>query len=466
MKTRESSKDFFPSFEYFKRVDCPVVALATALGGPVAIIRVSGKELEHFSSLLADKFPEHRSVIYTRVCSMDNALVSFFKSPESFTGEDVLEVHCHGVASIVDEIIEAFVSKGALKALPGEFSFRAYLNDKMSLQQAELLNRSLGEDNIAPLSASSMISYTKKNQEQLELVFSDLKKSLDSARGRLESAIDFPEAAEEQASDVVSARESLLSLKKSVNHLLSSFENFSYNSGELTMALVGSTNVGKSTLFNLLSGGERALVSSVAGTTRDYVESRIKLGSQWIRLIDTAGIRESSFSSDHELLEKRGIELSLDILNKAQILICVSKSGQDLDSTIESTLQSLDKKVLRIYSHADQNQDQAGTSAFNFLSDEQALRSFLSDNLESLLSVQKNESTPEVESLLSKRQARLLSDMDALLSEAIESLNNDRPLELVADDLRKMEELLQRCVGKDLSQDYIGQIFSQFCLGK
>jgi len=456
-----TAKELSRSLDYFKRIGSPVVAQATASGGPVCILRVSGKNLDSLKDLLGGSFPEERVASYRNVGMLDKALVLFFRGPRSFTGEDVLEIQCHGVDTLVDSLIQKICSCGVRLALPGEFSFRAYFNKKMTLEQAQFLNEALSSQRITADAISKLIGHSKLNEEKANEAFVALLDKVYSARGRVESSIDFPEAEEEQSADVASALSTLEALRLELNRMLSLYENFVASASFPTVCIVGSPNAGKSTLFNLLCGAERSLVSDTKGTTRDYLESIVRVGSNRIRLIDTAGLRVIPDGSGDSSLEKLGMERGLDIVKDAQLLLWVKPFGEKDELQLEEWIKDEEISILEVFSFGDRVESLEALD----LREESSARKILF-----LLEKTLKELSPKIESdralLLSSRQFQLLRRANSHLDESLESLIGARPIELCAQSLQEIEKLLKQCIGQDVGEEYIGEIFGQFCLGK
>ncbi len=394
---------------------------------------------------------------------IDRALVLYFKAPHSFTGEDVLEIQMHGVQSLVDRVCLSLKKIGIALALPGEFSFRSVKNDRQSLIEAEGLQQAFAVDGIDAKIASKLLGLSSEVEIRLNDLISDSTKLLQKARARIEAGIDFSEAEEEQAAEIASATTFVGSAHSSLSRLLSTHENFSRSGAEIRVAIVGSPNVGKSTLFNLLCGVDRALVSPIAGTTRDVIDVRVKSPSGLTyRFFDTAGIHEEFSDS----VEQQGIARGLDWASRADFVIQVAKKGhgssfssllnRDIDFQIWSF--SEDKKIA----------EKTNDLFLDLLRDAKEAPSLVFGLLDRLhkerLKAQSSESL--ILSATSDRQILLIKKSMEEMSLALECLAGARPLELSGDHLMKSEEYLQAVLGNGLSDEYVGEIFSQFCLGK
>ncbi len=419
---------------------------------------MSGKNLFSLAQELEIKEEDFRKACYRNLFGIDQGIVVYFKSPNSFTGEDVLEFHVHGSDRICELLLEEFKKRNILEALPGEFSFRSFMNEKMTLSEAEALHTALSAASESPLS-KDLLNLSKNTQEKTLKIFSDLESSLTSARGRLESAIDFSEATDEQEQDVLSCQEKLTHLSRRLDEFLTNYQNFSSSWEKPKVLIVGEPNSGKSSLLNLLLGSERSLVSDVPGTTRDYIEARVKISHQEFIFVDTAGLRGLE-GEKIDIIESKGIDRAISLLNDAQFVIWVQPSHKEKNKNIEKLLSN-HSSVLLLESFSDISQKK---DAFNFQKDSSLIRQKLEKELLPLLSYKKDHQKLDV--FLSHRQVLLLKEVESSVKRAILSLHKNRSLELVAEDLILADKALKNCQGRDLSEDYISEIFSQFCLGK
>ncbi|NCN26345.1 GTP-binding protein [bacterium] len=450
------------SLDYFKRNGAPIVAEATASGGPICVLRISGKDLKSFAPMVGGSLPLPRMASYRKVANLDQALVLYFEGPKSFTGEDVIEIHCHGIRSFVRSIITECEKLGAQAALPGEFSFRAYLNNKMTLDEAERLNEGLASESIDARAASRMLGFSSGEENRALENLEKFEQKVFVARGRIESAIDFPEAEEEQSHDVEAALNILNSLNIEAQEYLNFYENFAKSINFPRVAIVGETNVGKSTLFNILCGNDRSLVSDIEGTTRDYVEVDFKTSFFKAKLVDTAGLRELLSTEGHDRLEGLGIQQGLSVIEKAEVLVWVKKAGQNSETYSQSLLKNFQIPVIEVFSHADSN-NEVSLGAFDFThKDTQPIKDFLYEKIGNKL----QRVNFDQDSILSSRQFRHLKEAAVHIERSILFLKDEEPLEMVASELQETERLIKLCTGRDLGEEYIAQIFSQFCLGK
>ncbi|MBO4487667.1 MAG: tRNA uridine-5-carboxymethylaminomethyl(34) synthesis GTPase MnmE, partial [Bacteroidaceae bacterium] len=297
-----------------------ICALATAVGGAIGIIRISGAQsLEILSCIFSKDLrqAEPNTIHYGHIGNIDEVLVSIFRSPHSYTGEDCVEISCHGSRYILNKVVDLLIEHGCRMAEPGEFTQRAFLNGKMDLSQAEA---------VADLIASTNKATHQIAMSQLRGNFSselsNLRQQLLRLTSLLELELDFSDHEDLEFAD----RTELLLLTKEIDNRVStlahSFETGQALKNGIPVAIVGKTNVGKSTLLNRLLHEDRAIVSDIHGTTRDTIEDTIDIDGITFRFIDTAGLRQTD---DH--IENLGIERSMAAANRARIIIMMTEPG-------------------------------------------------------------------------------------------------------------------------------------------
>jgi tRNA modification GTPase len=420
---------------------------------------VSGKNLSKLRSELEISSEDDRRAKYCNVFGVDQALVLSFLNPKSFTGEDVVEFHVHGSDRICESLLEEFKKRNILEALPGEFSFRAFANEKITLAEAESLHVALSHASQSEAS-SQLVNLSEHAQKNTAKILAELEASLTSARGRLESAIDFSEAEEEQSADVKSAGDKLSTLVQRLDQFLTTYQNFSFSFLEPKILIVGEPNSGKSSLLNLLLGAERSLVSNIPGTTRDYIEAKVKIQNENFIFIDTAGIRGLEGQPQNiDDIERRGIERAKQLMLEAHAILWVKASHQKENAELKKFLNHPLLIELQSFGDLSQNPD-----ALDLRNDDKKLREFLEKTL--LKKIHNNRQENEVEFFLSERQVSLLKQLHDSVNKSLIALSENRPFELVAEDLKIADRALKNCQGRELSDDYISEIFSQFCLGK
>lgn len=450
-----------------------IVALATPSGtGAIAVIRVSGQDAitlvdKLFKSIKDKKLVEQKSHtihlgnIVDGDKILDEALVSIFKGPHSYTGENVVEISCHGSPFIQQQIIQLLLRNGCRAASAGEYTLRAFLNGKMDLSQAEA---------VADLIASDSEAAHDIAMQQMRGGFSneiqELRQELLNFASLIELELDFSQEDVEFA-DRTQFNELLTKISNVLKKLIDSFALGNVIKNGIPVAIVGQPNVGKSTLLNVLLNEERAIVSEIAGTTRDTVEDHISIKGIGFRFIDTAGIRETV-----DVVEKIGIERTFDKIEKARLIIYLF-DGMDFNKTELEQLQQRypNKQLLPICNKMDLlNPNQ-----------KEKIESEIPNVL--FLSAKYKEGISELESrLLALVDSGALSGdttiitnsrhYDALLKalEEIQKVKEGLDMELSSDlmaiDIRQALYYLGEITGSVTTDDLLGNIFSNFCIGK
>jgi tRNA modification GTPase len=405
---------------------------------------------------------------------IDEVIVGLFKSPNSYTGEDIVEISCHGSDYIQQKILELLVQKGARLAKPGEFTMRAFLNGKMDLSQAEA---------VADLIASSNKSSHKLAMQQMRGGFkneiSHLRKRLLHFISLLELELDFSEEDVEFA-DRSNLKSLLSEIFTKVTSLLESFKLGNVIKNGLPVAIVGRSNVGKSTLLNLLLKEEKAIVSDIAGTTRDVIEDVISIEGISFRFIDTAGIRETT-----DTIETLGIERTFNRIDNASVVLLLVDASENIDeimlslAKVEQRIQNTDKKLIVLINKTDLIPDDKLAEMSSFLvakssvESEQVLQISAKkvENIDLLIKMLIN--TVNISQLNSEdvivtniRHFEALQHASTALIRASEGMENDLPSDLLAQDVREVLHYLGEITGEISNDEILGNIFKNFCIGK
>ncbi len=451
-----------------------ICAIATPAGlGATAMIRISGPEAFGIAGMLFPgksnfaglepnraKFASLYDFSNEKQELIDQVVVTKFATPHSFTGEDVVEISCHGSVYIQQKIIELLVKNGCRMAAPGEFTQRAFLNGKLDLPQAEAI-----ADLIEAQSETAHHSAMRQLQGELSGKMAVLREELLQMASLLELELDFSEE-EVEFADRTTLLNLLGLIKVEVNNLLQSYKWGTMLKNGIPVAIVGEPNVGKSTLLNAILQQERAIVSDIPGTTRDTIEDTFTLNGTLYRFIDTAGIRESG-----DTIERIGIERAFDTIRKAAIILWITdarKSKQETESElnkITNSIKSDDKKIILIRNKSDlvSNPSECGDNAI-YISAKKG------ENLNSVLneidSFVKENHIQDIILLTSERHQALLNGILASIERTENGLKRQLPTDLVAEDVRMALHNLGELTGTISSDDILNNIFGRFCIGK
>ncbi len=450
-----------------------ICALATAPGGALGIIRISGpKSLEIlsriFSRNLTDAQPN--TIQYGHIKDgekiIDEALVSIFRAPHSYTGEDSAEISCHGSRYILNKVIELLIQNGCRMALPGEFTQRAFLNGKMDLSQAEAVADLIASGN--KVTHQIAMSQLRGN---VSSELSRLREQLLKLTSLLELELDFSDHEDLEFAD----RSELLNIANKINNRITSLAH-SFETGQalkngIPVALAGKTNVGKSTLLNKLLRDDRAIVSSVHGTTRDTIEDTIDLNGITFRFIDTAGIRQTT-----DEVEQIGINRTYAAIEKARIVLWIIDAEPTTEDIQEMLERCKDKSLIIIRNKI----DIISTSESSSISDPRlkdipvveisAKQGTYIDKLEQ--AIFKAAYIPELSEqdiiVSSARQYQSLVSAHENLSRVLSGLESGLSGDLISEDLKLVLDDLADITGQGriLTNEVLGNIFTHFCVGK
>lgn len=464
-----------------------ICALATPAGGAIGIIRLSGSEAirltdKVFVSVSGKQLSvaKPNTLHYGEIKdkdghTIDDVLVSVFRAPHSYTGEDSTEISCHGSRYILQQVLQRLIEVGCRQAEPGEYTRRAYMNGKMDLSQAEA---------VADLIASTNKATHQMALSQLKGHFSSeltlLREKLLKMTSLLELELDFSDHEELEFADRGELRALAAEIEKKITTLAHSFETGNALKQGVPVAIVGKTNVGKSTLLNRLLHEEKAIVSNIHGTTRDVIEDTTLIDGITFRFIDTAGIRKTD-----DVVENIGIERTYQKMEEAKIVIWLL-DAQPTEAEIEDMKEkNLGKKLLMVFNKIDEiSFDKAVLS-----SDENSQPSSsisLSDENVSILNIsaRTGENVLDLEQALvraadipeitendvivtSARHYEALLRADESLSRVLESMDMGMSGDIIAEDLKMvLEELGEITGGQISSQETLNNIFKHFCIGK
>ena len=436
-----------------------IAAIATANAtGAVSIIRISGEEAILIASELINKDlskKEGYTITFGTVQEdnevVDEVLVSIFRTPKSYTGEDVVEIGCHGGLFITRKILSLCLGKGARLARRGEFTERAFLNGKMDLSQAEGVNDLINATD--EVNAKSAMHSLKGSVSK---ILKPLEEDLTQIISNIEVNIDYPEYDDVHQ---LTEDEILPKAKAWLNDIQKLIDEAkkAVNIREgIDTVILGRPNVGKSSLLNALLEEDKAIVTDIAGTTRDIVEGTVRLDGITLNLIDTAGIHESN-----DIVEKIGIDKSLQALEKAELVIVVIDGSEALTDEDHKLLEmTKNKNRIVVYNKNDKAIQHDGISISAINGNVEALTNAIKEKYEKELYLASSDT------LNNERQIGLAIQAEQSMKNAIRTLEDGMELDLVTIDLENAWTSLKEITGKAGKEDLLDEIFSRFCLGK
>ncbi len=443
-----------------------IAAITTPAGeGAIAVIRISGlKAFEIGEALFSGPVKSYKShtAHYGNILSgqgkvLDSVLLLVMKGPNSYTGEDTIEISCHGGSLVTRRVLERVFEAGARPAQPGEFSFRAFMNGKIDLAQAEAV-----QELIAAKSERAMENAGMQLQGSLSETISRFQKELTEISAILEAWVDFPEEGLEFATmeEIVQSLDEICGRMKK---LQSTFHEGKILHEGLTLCLLGAPNVGKSSLMNALLGKERAIVTAIAGTTRDLLEEDLRLGGLHFRLIDTAGIRDTQ-----EIIEQEGIRRSKKAMEEADLILLLLDASRPLEEKDRDLLNSVPRqKTVAVWNKSDIGKPREDLF-FESVSISAKEKTGLDDLKRAIERVVWKSGPPSKEevAITKLRHFQALTQAIDSCETVIAGLKKNVSAEFVAFDLRTCLNELGTIIGANVSEDILTAIFSKFCLGK
>ncbi|RJQ40479.1 MAG: tRNA uridine-5-carboxymethylaminomethyl(34) synthesis GTPase MnmE [Nitrospiraceae bacterium] len=458
--------------------DDTIAAISTPAGeGGIGIVRLSGKDaikiadrLFHSSKGKSLSDSASHKIIYGFIKdpatneTVDEVLVSIMRTPNTYTREDIVEINCHGGMSPLRDVLELAVKSGARLAEPGEFTKRAFLNGRLDLSEAEAVL-----DLIRAKTDESRRIALEQLRGKLSEKILNLREQITKICVFIEAYIDFPEEDIELASkkEIIESAETIL---KELESLLKSYDEGRFFREGLAAAIVGKPNVGKSSLLNALLQKDRAIVTDTPGTTRDTIEEYLNINGLPLRIIDTAGIRES-----HDMAEKEGVKRSIRAMEDADLVIAVVDGSEPLkDEDIEMLERVKDKNTITTINKSDISFEENALASRLLLYSSHVLRisAKRGDGLEELKktifqsSVKNWKEQKEGVIVTNLRHKIAIRSAYDSLKNGIKAIETDRPLEIIAIEFRSILDSLGEIVGAVTTDDILNRIFSNFCIGK
>lgn len=443
--------------------DATIVAIATANGiGSISIVRISGVNALEIARKISRKnnfTPRLATLSYLYDSNneiIDEALVLYFKAPFSFTGEDVIEFQCHGGIAIANIIIDEALKYGARIANPGEFSKRAFFNNKIDLTKAEAISKI-----IEAKSVDAVKLLARQLKGELTNFVNEIREDLLFMLAYTEVSIDYAE--EDLPSDIFEQiKNKIEKIKIKLSNTLDASKRREGMIEGFKVAIIGKPNVGKSSLLNKLLNYDRAIISDIAGTTRDTIEESVKIGTHIIKIVDTAGIRNAS-----DVIEKIGIEKSIQTINEADIVIALfdnSKVCDDEDRKILELIdENSDKEIIKVLNKSDlENRfDKSSITDFIELSTKEDINPLIKE-VEQILD---SNTFGDDMSLISKRQVSSVENTLYNINLAVQPLNNGE-LEFFAHFITEALESISSITRPYENDEMLDVMFGEFCLGK
>jgi len=466
------------NIDFLSSVDT-ICALSTPAGsGAIALIRLSGSQAVDFTSTIFK--PKRTATLLEEVEShkatfggiehngnlIDEVLVTVFRNPHSYTGEDVVEISCHGSVFIQQKILELLLSAGARLAEPGEFTMRAFMNGRFDLSQAEAV-----ADLIASNSEASHRLAISQMRGGFSIKIGDLRAKLVDFASLIELELDFAEEDVEFA-DRTALFKLLETIKKEIESLKSSFSLGNVMKHGIPVAIAGKTNVGKSTLLNALLNEERAIVSEIPGTTRDAIEDTISIQGVTFRFIDTAGLRHTE-----DTIENIGIERTYEKMNQASVVLYVfditTASEQEIDDAIAEIrvlLEDSEKQIIPIANKTDMLMESPHSFKKLVELDTLFISAKRNENInlitDRLLSSAHYGETGDQTIVYSLRHFDALTRAGQSIESIEKGFAENVPSDLIAIDIRQALHHLGTITGEVTSEELLGNIFGKFCIGK
>ena len=445
-----------------------IVAISTALGvGAISIVRVSGTDAisivnEIFTGKDLSKVESHTvhyGFIKEENKKIDEVLITVMKSPKTFTREDVVEINCHGGIMTTKKIMELLIRKGCRVAEPGEFTKRAFLNGRIDLLEAEAVMDIIEAktENNATLALNQLTGSISNKIESLRQEIIELLASI-------EVSIDYPEYDEANQATNEYLKTGIENILEKIKKIIKNSEDGIILKNGIKTVILGKPNVGKSSLLNSLLEEEKAIVTSIPGTTRDIVEGSVNIGGLILDMMDTAGIRETD-----DKIEEIGVQKSLEIMNQADLILYLVDSSNYQKEDLDLLNKIKDKKIIVILNKIDLKND-ISLDYVNYPIIKISVKEGIGiDNLKEEIIKLFNQNKLETKDLTYLTNARsialLKKSYDSLLSAQNSSINN-MPVDITEIDLKEAWNLLGMIIGKTYADELIEQLFSQFCLGK
>lgn len=449
-------------------MDDTIVSISTSLGvGAIAIIRLSGpKAIEIVNKIFKgkdltklDSHTINYGYIKENDTIIDEVLVSIMRAPKTYTTEDVVEINTHGGIATTNKVLELCLTNGARLAEPGEFTKRAFLNGRIDLTQAEAV-----EDIITSTTDKSLNLSMNQLTGSLKKLITDTRKTMVNLMANIEVNIDYPEYEDAENITIPLLKEKLVPIKNKLSKLLEESKNAKIIKDGIDIALIGRPNVGKSSLLNLFLEEEKAIVTNIAGTTRDIVEGQTIINGIKINFIDTAGIRNTT-----DVVEKIGVEKSKQMISKADLNILILNNNEPLTNEDKELLELIKTKPSIIFINKNDletkldldqmpNVVQGNTLSLEGIKD-------LKQKIIEYFNLEKIE-VKDATYLTNARQNALIKNTISYIDQALEDIETEVPVDMIEINIRAAWDTLGEIIGATYKDELLDELFSNFCLGK
>ena len=442
--------------------DDTIAAIATPAGrGSVGVVRVSGNSVKQVANTLLGEVPKPRTAVFrsfldAKKQAIDEGIALYFPAPHSFTGEDILELQGHGGPVVMDMLLRAVLSLGVRLARPGEFSERAFLNEKLDLAQAEAI-----ADLIESHTEQAARCAARSLQGEFSGQIHQLVEMVIELRTHVEAALDFPEEEIDFLADSALLKR-LEGCQRQLDSVMQKAQQGSLLREGMRLVIAGCPNVGKSTLLNRLAGDDAAIVSDIPGTTRDVMHREIQVDGMPVKVIDTAGLRSST-----DPIEQEGIRRAWSEINAADLLLLLVDASSGYAEPEHVIMRNMPKRipVVRVWNKIDLVRKKPGLH-----DDEVFLSAKTGAGIDSLIERLKYQvgyrGYTEGVFLARRRHLEALESAAKAMAQAIDQLQTWHAGELVAEELRTAQQALGEITGEFSSEDLLGRIFASFCIGK
>lgn len=449
-------------------MDDTIVSISTSLGvGAIAIIRLSGpKAIEIVNKIFKgkdltklDSHTINYGYIKENDTIIDEVLVSIMRAPKTYTTEDVVEINTHGGIATTNKVLELCLTNDARLAEPGEFTKRAFLNGRIDLTQAEAV-----EDIITSTTDKSLNLSMNQLTGSLKKLITDIRKTMVNLMANIEVNIDYPEYEDAENITIPLLKEKLVPIKNKLSKLLEESKNAKIIKDGIDIALIGRPNVGKSSLLNLFLEEEKAIVTNIAGTTRDIVEGQTIINGIKINFIDTAGIRNTT-----DVVEKIGVEKSKQMISKADLNILILNNNEPLTNEDKELLELIKTKPSIIFINKNDletkldldqmpNVVQGNTISLEGIKD-------LKQKIIEYFNLEKIE-VKDATYLTNARQNALIKNTISYIDQALEDIETEVPVDMIEINIRAAWDTLGEIIGATYKDELLDELFSNFCLGK